>query len=535
LEREPNFSTAFEHTFDSCENGGMSRPSSTTLDRFADAGVPVEEWFGIPGPDDAPPLGDVVEEALSGLAWFSRPFADAARLRDATDDELLQLAGIVADQAGVVQAQQALIAGEIAERSRAELGLRGLAQSRGHRTPAELVRVATGSSLRDARQTVEVGQLLVETAQLAHPATGEVAVPSAPWMSGVAQRVAAGRLSPEKASAIRRGLGLPGIGIDVAALTAAADVLLGEADRLDADRLHVRARELRDELDAAGAAEREARRREQRSFRMHLQSDGMTRAVWLMDPETAAIVTDVVDRATSPKLGGPRFIRDDERKRAERIERDPRTAAQYASDVLVELLRLGHTADPQLLGGDEPPAVRVLVTGDDLAAGHGIAQIEGQTAPVSITTAQRHTCSSGQQTIVFDPAGRPLDVGRASRLFNRRQRRALQARDGGCMFPGCQRPPSWTEAHHIRHWTRDRGRSDIDDGILLCRHHHRLVHDQGWEFQRTISASGIQYELIPPTTIDAAQEPIPLHSRSSTYRRLREQTAAPERDRAAAP
>ncbi|GMA93689.1 hypothetical protein GCM10025881_05130 [Pseudolysinimonas kribbensis] len=215
-------------------------------------------------------------------------------------------------------------------------------------------------------------------------------------------------------------------------------------------------------------------------------------------------------------------MRADERARAERIERDPRTAEQYASDVLVELLRLGHTADPQLLGGDEPPAVRVLVTGADLASGRGFAQIEGQTAPVSTATAERLVCSSGQQVIVFDPDGRPLDVGRASRLFTRRQRRALHARDGGCMFPGCERPPSWTEAHHIRHWVRDRGGSDIDDGILLCRHHHRLVHDQGWEFQRAMDENGIRYELIPPTSIDAAQQPIALRTRSAAYRRLQE-------------
>jgi hypothetical protein len=501
--------------------------SHVESDRFADATPDadtawVDELLG----GSEPPLADVIEEALSGLAWFSHPFADAARLRDATDDELLQLAGIVADQASVVQAQQALIAGEVARRSRAELGLRGLAQSRGHRTPAELVRVATGSSLRDARARVEVGAMLVETAQLADASTGEVPVPSTPWMASAAERVVAGRLSPEKATAIRRGLGMPSSAIDVAALTAAANVLLSEADRLDADRLHVRARELRDELDTAGVAQREAQRREQRSFRLHRQSDGMTRAVWLMDPETAAIVTDVVDRATSPKLGGPRFVRSDEVERAARIERDPRTAEQYASDVLVELLRLGHAADPQLLGGDEPPAVRVLVTRDDLAARHGIAQIEGQTAPVSIATAERLACGSGLQVIEFDPAGRPLDVGRASRLFTRKQRRALRARDGGCMFPGCERPPSWTEAHHIRHWVRDRGGSDIDDGILLCRHHHRLVHDQGWEFRCTMAEGSIRYELIPPITIDSRQEPVTLPSRSAAYRRLREQTVA---------
>lgn len=469
-----------------------------------------------------PPLDDLIVDAAIILMRLIDPSADSARLRHASDGQLLDLAGIVAQQAQAVQAQQALIAGEIARRSRPELGLSGLAASRGHRTPAELVRATTGGTLRDARTTVEIGTLLVETAQLPEPTTGEVPVPSTPWMAAVAERVAAGSFSPEKAAAIRRGLGEPGVGIDVAALTAAAALLLDEGTRLDVDRLHARARELRDELDTAGVAEREARRREQRSFRLHRHSDGMTRATWLMDPETAAIVTDVVDRATSPKLGGPRFVREHEVERAQRIERDPRTPEQYASDVLVELLRLGHSAEPQLLGGDEPPAVRILVTRDDLAsAPGGVAFIDGQTAPVSIATVERHLCASGSQRLEFDGIGRPLDVGRASRLFTRRQRRALAARDGGCMFPGCERPTSWTEAHHIKHWVRDRGGSDIDDGILLCRHHHRLVHDQGWEFRYSTNADGISYAIIPPRTIDAAQRPVPLPSRSAAYRRLR--------------
>lgn len=474
------------------------------------------------------PLDDLLEDALGTLARLVDPSGGSARLRGLGDDELLQLSGVVARQAAAVQAQQALIAGEIATRSRPELGLRGLAASRGHRTPAELVRVTTGGSLRDARTSVEVGALLVETAQLAEPATGEVPVPTAPWMADVAERVARGALSPEKASAIRRGLGVPSDGIGADALSRAVRQLLADVDALDVDRLAQRARELRDELDVAGVAEREARRRSQRSFRLHRQSDGMTRAVWLMDPETASIVTDVVDRATSPKLGGPRFVRDDEVERARAIENDPRTAEQYASDVLVELLRLGHAADPSLLGGDEPPAVRILVTRADLVAGAavdgtpaaGIAHIEGQTAPVSIATAERHLCSDGRQELAFDRLGRGLDLGRTRRLYSRRQRRALAARDGGCMFPGCERPPSWTEAHHIRHWLRDGGGTDIDDGLLLCRHHHRLVHDQGWEFRHRLVDGAQRFDIVPPASIDPRQRPVLLPSRSAAYRRL---------------
>lgn len=496
---------------------------------------------------DLPPLPDVVVDQAGVLGAIMATAADAEQMREVDDRALAQLAELYAAQERAVRAQSALVAGEVAHRSRPELGLSGFAASKGHRTPAEFLRVATGSSLADAKRAIAVGTMLVETAEAERTpdpetavdaATGEVlehtpfvtVAPTAPWMAGVARGVRNGAVSVDQAAAIRRGLGEPdtltgdpdsdACRIDIATLTAAADRLTLEAGVLDVDRLLVRARELRDELDVAGVELRERRRHEARSLRVYRQADGMSRLVWLMDPETAAVVSDVYDRITSPKLGGPRFVESEAAERAARIERDPRTAEQYASDAFVELLRVGDAADPELLPGEGVPAVRVLVTADDLATGSGLAFIEGQTAPVSRATAERHICAAGMQQLLFDAEARPLDLGRTSRLFSRKQRLALSARDGGCMFPGCQRPPSWTEAHHIRHYARDHGATDIDDGILLCRHHHRLVHAQGWEFRHRLRDDRIAYELIPPTSIDPAQRPIPLPTKSSAYRRL---------------
>jgi predicted restriction endonuclease len=55
---------------------------------------------------------------------------------------------------------------------------------------------------------------------------------------------------------------------------------------------------------------------------------------------------------------------------------------------------------------------------------------------------------------------------------------------GGCAVEGCDRPPSWTEAHHIDEWLRHRGETNVDRGILLCRHHHMLIHARGWRIIR---------------------------------------------------
>jgi Domain of unknown function (DUF222)/HNH endonuclease len=77
----------------------------------------------------------------------------------------------------------------------------------------------------------------------------------------------------------------------------------------------------------------------------------------------------------------------------------------------------------------------------------------------------------------------PLDVGRASRVVQPAQRTALAVRDGGCVFPDCARPLSWCEAHHLVHWL-DGGPTDLANLILVCRAHHRAVHEGGWRLHR---------------------------------------------------
>jgi hypothetical protein len=74
------------------------------------------------------------------------------------------------------------------------------------------------------------------------------------------------------------------------------------------------------------------------------------------------------------------------------------------------------------------------------------------------------------------PATQPLEVGRATRVVSPAQRTALTVRDGGCTFPGCDRPPAWCEAHHVRHWLHG-GPTDLDNLVLLCWTHHHAVHE----------------------------------------------------------
>ena len=96
---------------------------------------------------------------------------------------------------------------------------------------------------------------------------------------------------------------------------------------------------------------------------------------------------------------------------------------------------------------------------------------------VSAETSRRLSCDAGLVQVTTGEQGKILDVGRRTRTIPPSIRRALDVRDGGCRFPGCGL--RFTEAHHIEHWA-DGGPTKLDNLLLLCRHHHRLVHEEGW-------------------------------------------------------
>jgi hypothetical protein len=93
------------------------------------------------------------------------------------------------------------------------------------------------------------------------------------------------------------------------------------------------------------------------------------------------------------------------------------------------------------------------------------------------------TCDASIRRLIVDPIGNPLSLGRTSAVVSPSQRHALAIRDQGCVFPTCDRPPTWCDAHHIQHWAHH-GETELDNLILLCRHHHRLVHGTEWGITR---------------------------------------------------
>jgi hypothetical protein len=451
--------------------------------------------------------------AFARLGDVSVPFAVPA-VSGLSDESLLETQRLVAEVRRRADAAASVLAAEIAHRSRRELGYTGLATRLGARTPELLVARLAGTSAREAGALVRVGALAALPRVDAE--SGEAEADPMPWLVAVGTAVREGSLSVEAADAIRAGLGAPDESVSSESLATAVEGLVREASTLTVEQLAARAREVRAERDAAHVRDREEALRSARYLRLSPQSDGMTRLSGLLDPESAAVIVAAYDGATSPRRGGPRFVDPDEVSRADAIVQDQRSTDQIAVDALVELVRLGTAAAPSSLLGKNKPAVRLGVAERDLRLRVGSGRIEGQSQPISIETIERAICGSGMIPVAFDSDGQVVNVGRAQRCFTPRQRDGLAARDGGCRFPGCNRPPSWCEAHHINEWFRHEGRTDIADGFLLCRHHHLLVHNNDWQVRR----EGAGYFVVPPKSIDPAQRPIPAPSRSAMARRV---------------
>jgi len=414
--------------------------------------------------------------ALSALTAALRALEGAplrvADYQGAGLSSLVEVARLAASLKQSAEAHLAAAAGEISRRD-------DLPRTTGARTTEELLK-SSGLTGRDASAAVRVGRLTQGDSL------------DGDWLDRVGSRVLDQTVSVAAADAIRAGLdGVSGVEPELVAQ--ATELLCDEAQKLDPDQLLKRAREVRDELDEAGIAIREEVLRSRRSIRRIDCRDGMKRIIWDYDPESAGVIDEIYDRATSPRRGGPRFVDSELAERAARVADDPRTVEQLASDAFTELLRQAAAIDESVLLGSGAPAVRVIVPAESLASGVGHGVIEGSDEAVGIRTVERLACANGIQPIVIDSDGHRMDLGREQRLYSRRQRIALAVRDGGCLWTGCERPPSWCEAHHIDHWQHG-GRTDLDRGVLLCQHHHLRLHNEGW----SIHLRSGRYWLEPP-------------------------------------
>jgi hypothetical protein len=165
---------------------------------------------------------------------------------------------------------------------------------------------------------------------------------------------------------------------------------------------------------------------------------------------------------------------------------ETRTAPQRRADALVDLARRAlDTAALPALGGARPH-LTVVVDAAALGSGRGAVTLPWTGAAVPVATVARWGCDARLTPVLatLRPGGwAPLAVGRSSRTATPAQLAALRVRDGGCVHPGCTRTPAFCDAHHVVHWSAG-GATDLDNLVLLCRHHHRTLHTGHWHLTR---------------------------------------------------
>lgn len=166
---------------------------------------------------------------------------------------------------------------------------------------------------------------------------------------------------------------------------------------------------------------------------------------------------------------------------------DDRTPGQRNADNLVQMAAAFLAGEQDDDARPEVSASLVIdfdtLVGDERRALHEVRRELQHLGPIAQATALRLACDASVIRAVMAGKSEVLDLGRATRVVSRAQRRALVLRDRGCVFPGCNRPPGWCDAHHIWHWVKG-GPTDIGNLVLLCRHHHVLLHEGGWHLAR---------------------------------------------------
>ncbi|SDC19834.1 protein of unknown function [Mycolicibacterium neoaurum] len=198
---------------------------------------------------------------------------------------------------------------------------------------------------------------------------------------------------------------------------------------------------------------------------------------------------------------------------------DPRSINARRAEAIGQVLRTYLSQSARPMSGGVLPHVTLIRPAVSLVSGDEAVDRLGFAGPVSAATADRIACDSTLTSVIVDHSGVPLDVGHAQRLFTPAIRKALAVRDGGCAHPGCGRTVSWCDAHHIQPWSEG-DTTSVDNGVLLCRLHHTLIHHGGWQ---VYLGRDRHPWFIPPHT---PGRPEPAHLRSHARRTMTDLPAA---------
>ena len=295
---------------------------------------------------------------------------------------------------------------------------------------------------------------------------------------------------------------------------AAEPVLLETAARLDPSLLRQAVGYLVEVADPDGADAARQRRHERRGLWLAPTLDDMVAVKGRLEPEAGQSVLAALEPLARPSDAD-----------------DTRSSDQRNADALAEVCRRALEGGRLPKTGGVRPQLLVTVDLDSLL-GHpdGVGGDLGGFGPLDLEGCRRLACDGAVTRVVVTrykhpdgshPAGpgpddhhpdldrgelddlqerlraamallpptlggapsQPLDVGQATRVVSPAQRTALAVRDRGCVFPDCDRPLAWCDAHHLWHWM-DGGPTDLENLAMVCRAHHRTVHEGGWQLTR---------------------------------------------------
>ncbi|MBF4635220.1 DUF222 domain-containing protein [Agreia pratensis] len=509
---------------------------------------------------------DLLDASLGDIAARLRELLDLERgaAAGAAGDALLEVAHDWESIGRAGDAARTWVAAEIAHESRRELDSAGLAYRHGFPSAKKLLAATTNISERTAATRIGLGQRVRSSVSISgtpNPSffpvvesaffDGRVGVDVAAMICRTLSEVVNRSGWSDATDQAERHL--------VAAATAtvagdcnqnadtdadADDEAEAEADTLarsprlytveEIGRLAIR---IREHLDPDGAEPRDAVKQNLRGFSFpKIGADGMARGRYALPPLQLGVFLAAVDSILSPRTPDPALatatatdepvaaaesaesaksagsadgVKNAEPERSssnEQVVVDPRTAEQKLLDAVMTLIDLAAASPAASRLNGSAPTVNVHVSLADLEAGRGAGWIDGSTEPIPISTVNQLRCDGDTIVTLFGRHGEILNHGKTQRLATRRQRRALAARDGGCVMPGCTVPPSRCQAHHVTPWVSENyppGRTDIDNLALLCPFHHSTIHTSAWQLEMIHGTPHVR----PPSWLDRQRTP----------------------------
>ncbi len=332
-------------------------------------------------------------------------------------------------------------------------------------SPAKLLSTALRLSPAEASRRVRAAAAVAPGMS----PTGQLLPPVRPLLAAAQ---AAGEVSTEHVAVVESALRrVDRRGFDPTAVASGEKLLVGFASSFGPPDLARLARQVVDAIDPDGTLPDDELIADRRFLHLRPTKDGSVVGEFRLTPACGAKLQTVLGPLARPR---PDVVLTE----GQAPVADGRAHVQRMHDGLEEICDRLLRSDSLPDSGGTPATVVVTMSADDLITRTGVA-ITACGSAISVREALRLAGEAEIVPAVLAAGGELLTLGRTRRIASPSQTLALAARDGGCSFPGCDRPPDLCERHHVVAWA-DGGLTDLNNLTLLCRYHHHNFAERGW-------------------------------------------------------